>query len=148
LSCCARIEYLASVSEACQAFLWCPYKLVRRIGEVSFELGLPPGIRIHHVFHVSELKPYHGDPITTGLRVPTSAEYIKYYIWNLVIQPINNSFSFHNLRVCCNGLRAFDSFCPKHSLGSIYVLDWWMYEAWKVCSSKYLVCSWFFSFPS
>ncbi|PNY17392.1 Ty3/gypsy retrotransposon protein [Trifolium pratense] len=34
-----------------------PFKLVRAIGEVAFELELPDTSRIHPVFHVSQLKP-------------------------------------------------------------------------------------------
>jgi len=37
-----------------------PFKLLRAIGEVAFELELPPGSRIHPVFHVSQLKPCQG----------------------------------------------------------------------------------------
>ncbi|XP_069149380.1 uncharacterized protein [Solanum lycopersicum] len=34
----------------------------RRVGEVAYELALPPGLsRVHSVFHVSMLKKYHGD---------------------------------------------------------------------------------------
>ncbi|MCH91593.1 Ty3/gypsy retrotransposon protein, partial [Trifolium medium] len=34
-----------------------PFKLIKAIGEVAFELELPPTSRIHPVFHVSQLKP-------------------------------------------------------------------------------------------
>lgn len=37
-----------------------PLKLLRAIGEVAFELELPLGSRIHHVFHVSQLKSCQG----------------------------------------------------------------------------------------
>ena len=36
-----------------------PYKIVARVGEVDYKLALPPTMRIHPVFHVSRLKPYH-----------------------------------------------------------------------------------------
>ena len=39
-----------------------PFEILKRVGEVSYELALPPGLSgVHPVFHVSMLKRYHGD---------------------------------------------------------------------------------------
>ena len=39
-----------------------PFEVLKRVGEVAYELALPPGQSgVHPVFHVSMLKRYHGD---------------------------------------------------------------------------------------
>ena len=39
-----------------------PLEGLKRVGEVSYELALPPGLSgVHPVFHESMLKRYHGD---------------------------------------------------------------------------------------
>ena len=38
------------------------FEVLKRVGEVAYELALPPGLSgVHPVFHVSMLKKYHGD---------------------------------------------------------------------------------------
>jgi RNase H-like domain found in reverse transcriptase/Reverse transcriptase (RNA-dependent DNA polymerase)/Integrase zinc binding domain/Chromo (CHRromatin Organisation MOdifier) domain len=36
-----------------------PFSIKKKIGEVNYELTLPPGMRIYPVFHVSQLEPAH-----------------------------------------------------------------------------------------
>lgn len=43
-----------------------PYKILKRVGPVSYELELPRDMRIHDVFHVSLLRPHRRRGGTTG----------------------------------------------------------------------------------
>lgn len=38
-----------------------PFPIVKRVGNVAYQLGLPSRLNFHPVFHVSCLKPYHAD---------------------------------------------------------------------------------------
>ncbi|KAI3462633.1 hypothetical protein Pfo_019296 [Paulownia fortunei] len=38
-----------------------PFPIVAKVGKVSYRIDLPSSLKIHPVFHVSILKPYHGD---------------------------------------------------------------------------------------
>ena len=38
------------------------FEVLKRVGEVAYELALPPGLSgVHPIFHVPMLKRYHGD---------------------------------------------------------------------------------------
>jgi len=40
-----------------------PFEVLRCVGEVAYELALPPSLAgVHPVFHVSMLQKYHDDP--------------------------------------------------------------------------------------
>ena len=54
-----------------------PFRVVKRVGKVAYKLDMPPKLRVHPVFHVSMLKPFHedeGDPgRTESKRAPLGA---------------------------------------------------------------------------
>ena len=47
-----------------------PYRVIRRVGEVAYELELPTGNRIHNIFHVSCLKKALGQQVTATEELP------------------------------------------------------------------------------
>ena len=40
-----------------------PFEILSRIGHVSYQLALPPNLRVHNVFHIFVLKKYVHDAI-------------------------------------------------------------------------------------
>ena len=76
-----------------------PYKIVKTVGPVSYQLELPARSRIHDVFHVSLLKKYERTPPETvvplpellhGRVVPTPATVTKARlnrgVWEVLVQ--------------------------------------------------------------
>ena len=47
-----------------------PYKVVRKVGEVAYELELPKERKIHNVFHASNLKKTLGQHIAPSTELP------------------------------------------------------------------------------
>ena len=47
-----------------------PYKVIRKVGEVAYEIELPEGSRVHNVFHVSRLKKAIGQRVVPSAELP------------------------------------------------------------------------------
>ena len=47
-----------------------PYKIIRKVGEVAYELELPQESKIHNMFHVSSLKKTLGQHIASSTELP------------------------------------------------------------------------------
>jgi len=50
-----------------------PFKLLKTICDVAFQVELPPTSIIHRVFHVSQLKPCFGN-VVVSLQLPQEVE--------------------------------------------------------------------------
>jgi hypothetical protein len=47
-----------------------PFQVVECVGDVAYRLRLPEGARIHDVFHIGVLKPFHGTPPAAQAPLP------------------------------------------------------------------------------
>jgi hypothetical protein len=54
-----------------------PFKIAKFVGLMACQLELPPQFKIHNVFHVSLLEPYHENLIPEGHQEPPALVQIK-----------------------------------------------------------------------
>ena len=57
-------------AEKLKPIFYGPYKVVRKVGEVAYELELPEESKIRNVFHVSNLKKTLGQHIAPSTELP------------------------------------------------------------------------------
>ena len=50
-----------------------PFPILGQVGKVSYKVESPPRLKIHPVFHVNNLKPYHEDKEDPGWGISTRA---------------------------------------------------------------------------
>ena len=50
-----------------------PFPILGPVGKVFYKVKLPPRLKIHPIFHVSNLKPYHEDKEDPGRGISTRA---------------------------------------------------------------------------
>jgi len=50
-----------------------PFKIIAKVGKISYKVELPPHFKIHPVFHASVLKPYYEDKEDTSRNQPRRA---------------------------------------------------------------------------
>ena len=63
-----------------------PYKIIRKVGEVAYELELPQESKIHNVFHVSSLKKTLGQHIAPSTELPPLDDGLLILIPERIIQ--------------------------------------------------------------
>ena len=85
-----------------------PYPVIQRIGKVAYKLHLPPGSRIHPVFHISQLKRASGaGHKPTSLPAQLSTDLV------LVVEPwavlgVRNSQANMEVLIHWKGLQDFE----------------------------------------
>ena len=68
-----QLSLKSRVSQKLAKRFYGPFRIIRRIGSVAYDLELPPSARIHPVFHVSLLKECHGQPEVQVYPLPSPA---------------------------------------------------------------------------
>lgn len=47
-----------------------PFRILKKVGNTAYQLLLPEGCKLHHTFHVSQLKQHIGDQVIPTKHLP------------------------------------------------------------------------------
>ena len=103
-----------------------PFEILSRIGQVAYQLELPPNLRVHNVFHISVLKKYVHDALMLLTRMMYKWNQKEIFWWNQTISSHRGRTHFRTApldRLRCNG----STLVQRISLGN-----------WKVLCEKHI----------
>jgi len=73
-----------------------PYRIKKKLGPVTFELELPPKMRIHPVFHISLLEPSKTNARPGPVEIDGETQEPRYEIEEILdCQPIDGKPHYH-----------------------------------------------------
>lgn len=85
-----------------------PFTILKKVGKAAYKVELPPQLKIHLVFHVSNLKPYHGDKAEPERGISSRAPPATYASYEKEVDYI-----LAERKVSRRGVKAYPNFLVK-----------------------------------